>query len=50
VDVNSDGIADIVTGKARGDAKVSIFEGRTLDRLLSLSGYPIRGEGTVFVG
>ncbi|HEX5177156.1 MAG TPA: FG-GAP-like repeat-containing protein, partial [Chthoniobacteraceae bacterium] len=50
VDVNSDGIADIVAGKARGDAKVSIFEGPTLKRLLSLSGYPTRGSGGVFVG
>jgi hypothetical protein len=50
VDVNSDGIADIVAGKARGDAKVTIFEGASLERLLSLSGYPTRGDGSVFVG
>jgi hypothetical protein len=50
VDVNSDGIADIVAGKARGDAKVTIFQGDTLKRLLSLSGYPTRGDGGVFVG
>jgi hypothetical protein len=50
VDVNSDGIADIVAGKGRGDAKVTIFNGDTLARLLSLSGYPTGGKSGIFVG
>lgn len=50
VDVNSDGIADIITGKSRGDAKVSLFDGRDLRQLFNLSGYSSAAKDGVFVG
>jgi hypothetical protein len=50
VDVNSDGIADIISGKSRGDAKVSLFDGTDLRRLFNLSGYSSAGKDGVFVG
>ena len=51
VDVNSDGLADIIAGKGSGgDTKVTVFDGGTLARLLSLSGYRTHGHLGVFVG
>jgi hypothetical protein len=50
VDVNSDGLADIIAGKGSGDTKVTLFDGGTLARLLNLSGYRTHGHLGVFVG